>query len=71
MVAALGDRDAVVLRGHGLTSTGAGVPEAVLRALSVDAIARISLDVVKAGGTLTDLAEQDMCELPDRRLLQP
>jgi 3,4-dihydroxyphthalate decarboxylase len=65
MVATLGDRDVVVLRGHGLTSTGAGVPEAVLRAVSVDTIARLSLDVVKAGGTLRDLPEEDMRELPD------
>ncbi|WSQ14794.1 class II aldolase/adducin family protein [Streptomyces sp. NBC_01231] len=65
MVAALGDRDVVVLRGHGLTSTGTGVPEAVLCALSVDTIARLSLDVVKAGGTLRDLPEKDMRELPD------
>ncbi|MEV8559126.1 class II aldolase/adducin family protein [Streptomyces sp. NPDC051917] len=65
MVAALGDRDAVVLRGHGLTSNGADVPEAVLRAVSIDTIARLSLDVVKAGGTLTDLPPEDMKELPD------
>ncbi|MEV0636036.1 class II aldolase/adducin family protein [Streptomyces sp. NPDC050619] len=65
MVAALGDRDVVVLRGHGLTSTGTSVPEAVLRAISVDTIARLCLDVVKAGGTLTDLPEKDLRELPD------
>ncbi|MFJ3804358.1 class II aldolase/adducin family protein [Streptomyces sp. NPDC090088] len=65
MVTALGDRDAVVLRGHGLTTTGTGVPEAVLRAISVDTVARLSLDVVKAGGTLTDLPEEDIQELPD------
>ncbi|MFF9808234.1 class II aldolase/adducin family protein [Streptomyces coeruleorubidus] len=65
MAAALGDRDAVVLRAHGLTTTGASVPEAVLRAVSVDTIAKLSLDIVKVGGTLTDLPEEDMRELPD------
>lgn len=30
MVAAVGERPVVVLRGHGLTSTGAGVAEAEL-----------------------------------------
>ncbi|MEV0643441.1 hypothetical protein AB0I77_52910 [Streptomyces sp. NPDC050619] len=54
-----------LLVGHGLTSTGTGVPEAVLRAISVDTIARLCLDVVKAGGTLTDLPEKDLRELPD------
>jgi 3,4-dihydroxyphthalate decarboxylase len=33
--------------------------------VSVDTIARLSLDVVKAGGTLTDLPERDLAELPD------
>jgi 3,4-dihydroxyphthalate decarboxylase len=65
MVAALADRPVVVLRAHGLTSTGASVPEAVLRAISVDRIARLSLAVVSAGGTLVDLPEVDMAELPD------
>jgi ribulose-5-phosphate 4-epimerase/fuculose-1-phosphate aldolase len=65
MVEALGDRPVVVLRAHGLTSTGTSVPEAVLRAVSVDRIARLSLDVVSAGGRLVDLPEDDMAELPD------
>ncbi|MFP5072194.1 class II aldolase/adducin family protein [Pseudonocardia nantongensis] len=65
MVAAMGSRPVVVLRGHGLTSTGAAVPEAVLNAVSVDRIARLSLTVVSAGGRLQDLPETDMAELPD------
>jgi ribulose-5-phosphate 4-epimerase/fuculose-1-phosphate aldolase len=65
MVRALGTRPAVVLRGHGLTSTGASVQEAVLRAVSVDTIARLSLEVAKAGGSPADLPEQDMADLPD------
>jgi ribulose-5-phosphate 4-epimerase/fuculose-1-phosphate aldolase len=58
-------RPVVVLRGHGLTSAGASVQEAVLRAVSVDAIARIELAVVNAGGDLVDLPEEDLAELPD------
>lgn len=65
MVHALGDRPVVLLRAHGLTATGSTVPEAVLRALSVDTIARMSLTVVGAGGTLVDLPAEDMAELPD------
>jgi ribulose-5-phosphate 4-epimerase/fuculose-1-phosphate aldolase len=65
MVDALRDRPVVVLRGHGLTSTGETVPQAVLRAVSVDTIARLSLAVVSAGGTLVDLPGRDMAELPD------
>jgi 3,4-dihydroxyphthalate decarboxylase len=37
----------------------------MLRAVSVTRLARLSLDVVQAGGTLVDLPEEDMAELPD------
>jgi 3,4-dihydroxyphthalate decarboxylase len=65
MVQAMGDRPVVVLRGHGLTSSGGSVEEAVLRAISVDQIARLSLTIVSAGGELRDLPGEDMAELPD------
>lgn len=65
MMQAMGERSVVVLRGHGLTSTGSGVAEAVLRAVSVDTIAALSLRVVSAGGMLTDLPDEDLAELPD------
>lgn len=65
MVRAMVDRPVVLLRGHGLTSTGDSPAEAVLRAISVDTIARLSLSVVGAGGTLVDLPAEDRAELPD------
>jgi ribulose-5-phosphate 4-epimerase/fuculose-1-phosphate aldolase len=61
----LGDKAVVVLRGHGLTSTGATLEEAVLRAISVDVIAQMSLQVVSAGGVLVDVPERDLEHLPD------
>ncbi|MFD7443692.1 class II aldolase/adducin family protein [Streptomyces sp. NPDC059909] len=65
MTRSLGTRPAVVLRGHGLTSTGSCVEEAVLRAISIDTIARLSLTITQAGGTLQDLPPEDLRELPD------
>jgi ribulose-5-phosphate 4-epimerase/fuculose-1-phosphate aldolase len=65
MVAAMGDRPVVILRAHGLTSAGGSVQEAVLQAISVDTIARISLTVLGAGGTLADLPAADLAQLPD------
>jgi len=65
MTAAMGDRPVVLLRGHGLTSAGSSVAEAVLNAVSVDRIARLSLTVASAGGNPTDLPAEDMAELPD------
>ena len=65
MVEAMGDRPVVLLRGHGLTSSGSSVAESVLRAISVDQLARLSLTVTSAGGQLRDLPAEDMAELPD------
>lgn len=65
MVSALGERPVVVLRGHGITSTGASVEEAVLRAVSVESLAALSLRIVTAGGQLADIPATDLAELPD------
>lgn len=65
MVAAMGTRPLVLLRGHGLASAAASVQEAVLQAVAVAQLARLSLAVVSAGGTLRDLPEEDMAELPE------
>lgn len=65
MVTSLGARPVVVLRGHGLTATGATPADAVLRAISVDTIARVTLAVAGAGGTPVDVPAADLAELPD------
>jgi ribulose-5-phosphate 4-epimerase/fuculose-1-phosphate aldolase len=67
---ALGDRPVVVLRGHGLVSVAGGpaetaVPRAVLQALAVDTLARITLAVLQAGGTPRAIDDADLAELPD------
>ncbi|MCW2946725.1 MAG: 3,4-dihydroxyphthalate decarboxylase [Actinoallomurus sp.] len=65
MLAAMGDRPVCVLRGHGLTATGATLEQAVIRALNVDELARICLEVAQAGGDPADLPAEDLAELPD------
>ncbi|MGH3356763.1 MAG: class II aldolase/adducin family protein [Nocardioidaceae bacterium] len=65
MLDAAGGRPVVLLRGHGLTSTGSSVPEAVLRAISVDSLAGIALSVAQAGGASEDIPEEDLAQLPD------
>ena len=65
MMTAMGDRPVVLLRGHGLTSSGRSVQEAVLRAISVNTLARLSLQIRSAGGQLADLPAADLAELPD------
>ncbi|MCV7093282.1 class II aldolase/adducin family protein [Mycobacterium interjectum] len=65
MVAAMGGRSVVILRGHGITSAAGTVQQAVLQAIGVDALARMSLRVRAAGGTLRDIDERDWDDLPD------
>jgi ribulose-5-phosphate 4-epimerase/fuculose-1-phosphate aldolase len=65
MVAAMRGGPVVICRGHGITSAAASVQQAVLQAISLDALARMSLRVRAAGGTLRDIDDPDWHELPD------
>jgi ribulose-5-phosphate 4-epimerase/fuculose-1-phosphate aldolase len=65
MVAAMGDAPVVILRGHGITSAATTVEQAVLQAVSLDQLARMSLRVRAAGGTLRDIDDSDWDDLPD------
>jgi ribulose-5-phosphate 4-epimerase/fuculose-1-phosphate aldolase len=65
MVAAMRGRPVVILRGHGVTSAADTIERAVLQAISIDELARMSLRVVAAGGTLRDIADADWDDLPD------
>jgi ribulose-5-phosphate 4-epimerase/fuculose-1-phosphate aldolase len=65
MVAAMRGRPVVICRGHGITSAAANVQQAVLQAISLDALARMSLRVRSAGGSLHDIDGADWDDLPD------
>ena len=65
MLAAMGDAPVCVLRGHGVTTTGATIAQAVLRALNLESLARITLGVARAGGQPPALPAEDIAELPD------
>ena len=65
MVAAMNGGPVVILRGHGITSAAASVEQAVLQAISLDQLARMSLRMRSAGGTLRDIDERDWDDLPD------
>jgi ribulose-5-phosphate 4-epimerase/fuculose-1-phosphate aldolase len=65
MVAAMGGAPVVICRGHGITSAAATIQQAVLQAISVDALARMSLQIRAAGGALRDIDDADWQELPD------
>jgi ribulose-5-phosphate 4-epimerase/fuculose-1-phosphate aldolase len=65
MLSTMGTSPVCVLRGHGLTSIGETLSQAVARALHVDELARICLDVARAGGRPVDVPPQDSADLPD------
>jgi ribulose-5-phosphate 4-epimerase/fuculose-1-phosphate aldolase len=65
MVAAMGDRPVAICRGHGIVSAAATVQVAVLQAISIDQLARMSLQVRAAGGELRAIADADWADLPD------
>jgi ribulose-5-phosphate 4-epimerase/fuculose-1-phosphate aldolase len=65
MVAAMRGAPVVICRGHGITSAATTVPQAVLQAISLNELARMSLRVRAAGGALRDIDDSDWDDLPD------
>ncbi len=65
MMTSMGDHSACLLTGHGLVTSGTTVAQAVLRALQLDSLARLTLDIRRVGGTPTPIPDADMAELPD------
>ena len=65
VAATLGDKSSCVLRGHGLVTTGRTVQEALSRALSLDALARMILRTAGAGAAPAARPEADLAQLPD------
>jgi ribulose-5-phosphate 4-epimerase/fuculose-1-phosphate aldolase len=65
MVAAMRGKPVVICRGHGITIAANIIQQAVLQAISLDALARMSLRVQAAGGTLRDIDDSDWDDLPD------
>lgn len=73
MLAVMGQRDVCQMRGHGITVTGRTVEEAVSRAINVEMLARMTLDVAQTGRPYEEIPWTDIPEfvrsgrtLPDR-----
>lgn len=68
LVDAMGSAPVCVLAGHGIATVGSGehaVEQAVVRALNLDALARVNVEQAGLGGHAADLASEDVAELPD------
>ena len=65
MLDAMGSHTVCVLRGHGVTTVGASLEQAVARALALDSLARAASAVIALGGTVNSLPDEDLALLPD------
>ena len=68
MVAAMGDASVCVLRGHGATTVGSSVEQAVVRALNLEVLARVCVDLERMKGkasAVPDLSPDERAQLPD------
>ena len=66
MLGVMGERPVCVLRGHGIVTVGSSVGEAVLRAMAVDRLSRIALQIVAVTGSAPGgIPARDLAELPD------
>jgi ribulose-5-phosphate 4-epimerase/fuculose-1-phosphate aldolase len=66
MMAAMGDRDVCLLRGHGITVAAPTVEAATVRALDLDVLARVTVALAGVGARdVPEVSAEDMAELPD------
>lgn len=65
MVAAMEGSRAVLLRGHGLTTAAPSLAGAVVTALNVNLLARMTAALATAGCEVPEVPEADRAELPD------
>ncbi len=65
MLAAMGDRRVVLLRGHGITVAGDSVAQATGRAVDLEELCRVTVELARLGAEVAPLPAADIAELPD------
>ena len=70
MLEALGERDVLLMQGHGITATGGSVELATQMAIRFDRTAQIMWDIATSGRDAPVLSDQDMARY-DRRDREP
>jgi ribulose-5-phosphate 4-epimerase/fuculose-1-phosphate aldolase len=63
--AAMGERPLCIMRGHGVTVTGETVAQAVVRAVNLDVLTRVTRELAQLGAKPPLVPEEDLAELPD------
>lgn len=59
LVRCMGAKHVCILRGHGIVTTGASVQEATIKAIQLETLAGITLEIAKAGGTPEEISAED------------
>jgi ribulose-5-phosphate 4-epimerase/fuculose-1-phosphate aldolase len=62
MLAAMGNRNVCLLRGHGVTVTGATIEEATVRAIAFESFCRLSWQLRLAGVTAPEMPSEDIAQ---------
>ncbi len=65
LIASMGEHHICLMKGHGITVTGATVEEATIRALNFNILAQVTLQVAQLGKQATPIAQEDIAELPN------
>lgn len=60
LLQAMGAHDVCLMRGHGVTVTGATVEQATIRALKLEALAQVTWQLASAGKTVPDLPPDEL-----------
>ncbi len=61
----LGDRPVCILRGHGIVTVGDNIEQAVVRALNIEILARMTLAASQRGTLPPELPPEDIAAMPD------
>lgn len=65
LIDAMSDHDACLMRGHGIVTAGSSVIQATVRALNLELLARVTVDLARLGAVPGILTKADRAELPD------
>jgi ribulose-5-phosphate 4-epimerase/fuculose-1-phosphate aldolase len=65
LLAAMGTARACLLRGHGVVTVGATLEEAVVTAVTLERLCRVTVELAQLGVTATPISDEDRAQLPD------
>ncbi len=65
MIETMSQKHFCLMKGHGVTVTGATVEEATIRAINSNILAQVTLQVAQTGRQAPTITSEDVAELPD------